>query len=538
MLIIPIIGCKDDDDDDAGKGNLVNAEYDENGLKMDSLPADLNYLGRKINVLHWNNPGHQEFDVESVTGNNVLDAIYERNTAIQDRLNVEINFIGEPGGLNDRASFVKRVQMTMENNTHDFDIITSYSRTEGMLGVQGLLKDVNNLGKDVHSYLSYGQPWWPADMIESLSFGDSCFFLSGDISTNVLYNMTCIFFNKSQLKARFNAEAQAKGFEGEAAAVDWLYDMVYSTNAKYTKKYENEKWTLDKLIKISQDYCDGVDNSPYTANRKEGKYGFVSVYFQMDGLYTGSNLHLVDQDPNDLLIISPDFGSAKTVALVRKLGEWVKNSNVCLVEKVNGELESETTGGASVPGHQIPFMKGRALFLLCRAEVAESSISKQTALVKGGYGVLPCPKYNDKQLNYYTCLGNPISIYGIFVDSYDPGNSDGISEAEHYSMLTAVLECWASEAYRRTMPEIFYVNMMVKYSDSPKEADMYQYVRNGIVFDLGRVFSEDLSFMSEMPSRVAANSASWSTAYGAYKRQLDKKMEAIVESFRDQGVIG
>ena len=519
MCVVPVIAC-DEEEQGGNNGGLVNNTQDENGLKMDDLPS-LNYLGETVNVLHWNDAGYHEFDEESITGDNVADAVYMRNDTVMSRLNIELNFIGEPGSNTKRAAFVKRVTSAVENSSHDFDIISSYSRTQGMLAVAGHLYNLNDLGKDVHSYINLNQPWWPADITETLSFGSSCYFLSGDISTAVLYNMTCVFFNKKQLNAKFNETAQEQGFE---SAVDMLYDMVYLQD----KQDKTKNWTIDRMIEISNEFCDGVDNSGKAV--QDGRYGFVSIYFQMDGFYTGSNLRLVDQDPEDLLVISRDFTSSKTVALVKKLGTWV-TSETCLVETSNGQLGLDSNE-FNCPGYAIPFMKQNALFMMCRAEVAGNTLSR---LKNFSYGILPIPKYNDSQLNYYTCLGNPISIFGIFIDCIDP--SEGDVEAEKLSMLTAVLECWASEGYRKTTPEIFYVNMMVKWSESPKEADMFQYVRNGIVFDLGRIFSDDLSYMSEMPSRAAATNSSWINAYGAYKNQLNKKMENMVESFREQGVI-
>ena len=56
------------------------------------------------------------------------------------------------------------------------------------------------------------------------------------------------------------------------------------------------------------------------------------------------------------------------------------------------------------------------------------------------YGVVPAPKWDSTQEDYYTCVGNAFTLYAIM------GNS------ERPDLASAVLECWASEAYRRTTP--------------------------------------------------------------------------------------
>lgn len=524
MCVAPIVACDSGNGGNKGdnSGMNTNAAYDENGLIWDDLASNNpNYLGEEINILHWNDSGYPEFVSDEITGDNVQDSVFKRNSAIEERLNVSLNFIGVQGANAKRASFVQRVDASRLGQSHDIDIVSSYSRTQGMLAVAGLLYNLNDMGlTDEQNHLNLNQPWWPADLQTTLSFGGSCYFLSGDISNAVLYNMTCVFFNKDRLNARFNEDAQAQGFD---TAVDMLYDMVYLDSQNKTS---DKQWTIDSMITLANDFCKGVTNEDKVENNT---YGFVSVYYQLDGFYTGSNLRLVEKDDAAVLKISNDFGSTKTVALVKQLGDWV-TSSTCLVESSNGQLGLDKND-YDVPGHMIPFMKNKALFTMCRSEMAGSKFAQQKGL---SYGILPVPKYDAKQVNYYTCLGNPISIFGIFIDCVDP--ADGEVEAEKLSMLTAVLEVWASEGYRKCMPEIFYVNMMVKYSETEKESHMFQYVRNGIIFDLGRIFSDDLSYMSEMPSRAAATGSSWVSSHNQYRRSLDKKIADMVESFNEQGV--
>ena len=142
-------------------------------------------------------------------------------------------------------------------------------------------------------------------------------------------------------------------------------------------------------------------------------------------------------------------------------------------------------------------------------------------------GCVPVPKYNDKQLNYYTGMGNPWSIYGIFVDFDDRGD-----KAATLTMLSAVMECWASEGYRLTTPEIFEVNFQLKYSEGQDETDMYEYVRSGITFDLGKIFAGELNNMCELPSKAIQTNSSWSSTYKAYERSIHASLAQIVENFR------
>ena len=100
-------------------------------------------------------------------------------------------------------------------------------------------------------------------------------------------------------------------------------------------------------------------------------------------------------------------------------------------------------------------------------------------------------------------------------------------------MFSAVFECHASEGYRLTTPEIFEVNMQLKYSEGQDETNMFEYIRSGITFDIGKIFGNELSNIPSLPSQAIAANASWSATSGAYKRAITAQVKDIVDSFKD-----
>jgi hypothetical protein len=88
---------------------------------------------------------------------------------------------------------------------------------------------------------------------------------------------------------------------------------------------------------------------------------------------------------------------------------------------------------------------------------------------------------------------------------------------------------------------IFEQNMKYRYTpDSVGKGDsarMFDIIRESIAFDLGRIFSDILSFMSEMPSKAASTSSSWASTKAQYERtlkrsmsDLNKDLEAVIEN--------
>ena len=489
LLLVPcFIGCADTKDPtetteaaqtqgpiqgEVGE-ETADPNLDKDGFWKDNLPTDLNY-NEIVTILYWKDVERVEFEVleEEVGVDMVKDAVYNRNLAVQDRLGVTFEWIGENGDNGDRKSFLTYTQNAYSGGTF-YDIIATYSRTSAMLCTSGLLQDLNDIE---NSYINTAQPWWPKSMLETCSIDDSLFFVSGDISTNILHFMYAIYYNMDLLK---NLQ-----MEDPIALVD------------------NKEWTIDKLIEMTAGLYNDEDQSGDPSGGDF--YGFSSSYFHLDAFYTGSGLRLVEDDPDNILKISEDFASQKAIDLADKLGQWF-NQGDCYVRRRSDSFDEDE-----------PFINGKAVFSQNRVYMADAEYKKGTGplrQVDWEFGILPTPLYDLNQEHYITLLGNPITLWSVMTDAKNP------------TMSSAVIECLASEAYRKTSPALFENNMKYRYTpDVAGKGDgarMFDLIRENISFDLGRIFSESLSYMSEMPSDAAANRTSWATLSKQQTRALTK----------------
>ncbi len=504
MVAMTVVACNDGDGQGA-EGSEQNA--DVYGREGDDLPA-LNYKNDTVKLLHWRAFNH-EYDIEQLSDDNVDNAIYERNSEVERRLNIDLQFQEEEGHVQYMHHFTSIVRNNYESKTYAWDLISAYARTEGMLAIQGYLEDLKAIEG---SYIDINdKPWWPDNIISTVSIADKMYFVSGDASPNTLYMMHAIYFNKNMLDTYWDAYAREQGFTPD---VDEDTGEVVASPASqwlYKKAYEGT-WCLDDIIFASrgpEQKGIWVDADGDGIEELEDTVGFTSIGYLIDSFYTGSNLRLIEHtNDKSVLKISDDYGSFKTVSLVRKLGSWFAENGVYADNQEIGENYAVSK----------LWKPGRALFVATR--VSEAHI----ASINFNVGILPVPKYDANQLNYYTCMGNPFSLYGIYRGL--PERAEG--RAATLLELTAVLECWASEAYRLVTPQVFEVNMQLKYAESQYETDMFEIIRSSVVFDLGRIFANDMAFMSELPSKAAVNNASWATTYGAYKGSLEKKLEIIV----------
>ena len=462
--------------DVAGPEVTEPSNVDKDGYLLDDLPAELNYKNEVVTILNWK-AERVEFDVlEEETGvDMVKDAVYNRNVTAQERLGVTFEWTEQEGNNGNRKKFTAYVQNCYSGGTY-YDIIATYTRTSAMLCTAGLLENLNEIDEN---YINTDQPWWPASMLETCSIDDALFFVSGDISTNILHFMYAIYYNMDLL--------QKLQLEDPIALVD------------------NKTWTLDKLIEMSSGlYSDDDQSGSLTGT---DSYGFCSSYFHLDAFYTGSGLRLVEDSKDEVLAISEDFYSQKAIDLADKLGAWF-NQGDCYVSRRNDSFDEDE-----------PFIEGKAVFIQNRVYMADSQYKGGTGPLRNvdwEFGILPTPLYDENQEDYITLLGNPITLWSVMQNAKDP------------SMSTAVIECLASEGYRKTSPALFENNMKYRYTPDVEGkgdgARMFDLIRKNISFDLGRIFSESLSYMSEMPSDAAANRTSWATISKQQKKVLGKAM--------------
>ena len=444
--------------------------YDEAGYLKSSLPEDLNFGGQKVTILWWNDTEKPEFIAEQINGELINDAIYQRNSNVQEKLGVTFEWDGTKGMYNAGvgAAYVQYVGNNFNAGDSAWDVMAAHSRTMAMTAMYGYCTDLMAL-----DYLDFEKPWWPTVMTETATIGDRMYFVTGDASTNSIHMMYCLFYNKDIL-------SQHK-----------LQDP--------TELVKAGKWTNERMVEMSKDIYQDLNASG--AKDKGDVFGFTTKYWHIDAIYFGSGMKQCDPDPEKLVKISDDYFSEKAINLSDYLGAWAQTNDV------------NTDSGH----YRSTFTNGNALFILAR----HSDVADYLGDVNFSYGILPVPKYDEYQDIYITAVGNPVSFYSVYANSKDP------------NCAAAVLECWAAEAYRTTTPAVFEMTMKLKYSDSSTEAEMYDLIRAGIIFDLGRLFNNDLSTMSHNWDNSIVNNTSWQTLCATYKKVLPKQLEQIVKAFVD-----
>ena len=447
---------------------------DAQGYLKDDLPDDLKF-NDEITLLVWDDVEHEEFEIEyeKLSGDIVEQSIYDRNSKVEQRLGLTLNFIRINGNTDNVKNWNAYVGNSVSINAKEFDIIASYSVSVAKNASSGYLY---NMLEDDCEYLDFDKPWWSDLLLEQATFGDNLYFASGDISRNALEMMYVCFVNTVLLE-KYNLENPQ--------------DLV-----------EKNEWTYAKFIEMCQGIYEDTDGDGTKSHAKDSgdTFAYMTSGTYADGWFYGSGASICEKNADGDIVASETFKGERVANTVDMLCELFYSSNFGVYA---------TNGGG--PAHQNAFGQGRLLFMTDRARVSHYRLAP---LDFDDFLIVPCPKYDSDQERYYTTMGNPFTLYAIPADTDNP------------KMASAFIECFASEGYRIVTPAVFELSLKTRYVDDPVSASMYDIVRANIVYDIGRLFSTDLIGQSTFRNALANNQA-WGAVAVQATKGLDKAVKKL-----------
>ncbi len=444
---------------------------EETTAARDTLPDDLDFGGETVNLFVDREMLIPEYNAEQ-DGDIVNDAIYERNNAVQERLNVTFNFI-ESDGLNaNQKIFQGAVRSSVLAGESAYDIVAGYGLSMSILAGEKLFYNLPDT-----KYIDFDMPWWPDSLTGALSVFGKLYMASGDISTNTIGTSFGVLFNKDLT---------------EKYQISGLYSLV-----------DEGKWTFDKLFSLTSDIYTDLNSD--SKKDKEDFFGIGMSDTFIDNAWYACGLRVVEQDDEMGQKVSPLLTSEKASDFINKMTKAFHGSN-------SGFISNDEE-------NPVDFLNQKYVFMLNSIDYAASTLRDAPF----EYGVLPTPKWDEAQENYITAATYTGSMYAIPTDAKDTDVS------------SAVIEALASEGYYRVAPAFFETAMKVKYSSDDDTSRMYDIIKASIMYDFGRVYSvAGLDGIPGM-MRVAVrdNNKNWASTAAKKMSKLEKLLADLVEKFAE-----
>lgn len=358
----------------------------------DDLPDGLKYNGATFTVLGLE--GVHDFVLDETEPTGRLDsALFRRDQTVEERLDIDIVYVA-PGF--DQLPVYFQNSIASQESTYDL-YLGQVVRT----GVEVL--NGNCLKWSELPYVNFDKPWYPANTVAALTLNGKQYINIGALNISSLAFTNCVFFSKDR---------------AEDHKIGDIYDIV-----------NNGEWTYDRLFNIVKDlYID--ENRNNVAD--EGDFYGLSV--------RSGDIPVFMWAFDQKLVTFADDGTFELT--------FMSDKTVDIVNKVRS-LFYDTIGTTSLADAATDW-DGIAMFRNNRS-LFDFGLVGQTLWYLAdyeNYGIIPYPKYNEDQKEYYTFADG--SSTGMVVPTY----------VEDTRYVSAVIEALNAESWRTC--ELEYYNIALK----------------------------------------------------------------------------
>ena len=454
---------------------------EETGVR-DDLPDDLDYESEEITIISRDREGltHGEISVDGLNGQTINDIVYERNKAVEGRLNVKINSILDSSPVAEDVP--GKVATAVNAGTGEYDLMAGAAYVVVDRALSGIFANQADL-----LYLDLDQPYWSQGYNEAVSYKGAQFTSTGAM---LLATYRCAFvtvFNK----ALFIDADQP-----------FLYDTV-----------DEGTWTLDKQASLVPLFH--RDNGNGIQDEEGDVYGFISsCYTGADPYWSSCKIDILTKNGDGDLELVMDLGKLHdTVEMMLALFYKTEDSTYAITHQSDDSEFDMVTN---------MFSEGRgAMATLHIAELETATMRKMT----DEYGVIPMPKYNVAQQNYYTMLHDQFTVLAI------PTTVTG----DRKEMVGAFMEAMASASYRIIRPAYYEETLRTQIAQDPQSAMMMDTIVNGIYMDAGILYLGIMgNFQMKLRNMLDDNKNSVSSVFKAKLLQAERSLEKNMISKLDK----
>ena len=417
--------------DAAGQNEQEQQEEKINVVSVVANLPDEDYGGYEFKIWTSNQIGPidtRQAPEEEQNGDPVNDSLYIRDKLVEDKYNINIKYT-----VMDYGSILSKALNSVRAGNNEFDFVMDdmISLTSG-LAQNGALVDFNEVPN-----VDLTKEWWSKYAIRDLTINGKFYFPTGDISTRYTLAPYLLMFNKKLFSDH--------GFE-------YPYQTVL-----------DGKWTIDELTAIIKDKTQDLNG--------DGIIGKTDFFGMTVDEYPLAFIHSFGESIVKIVDGNPVFNvtNERMLAVMDKLASFWGDPNYMVGTK-------NYIGYDEV---QI-FKEDRALFV--STTVIDVSLYKD---MESDFGVLPLPKYDVNQPEYYSSI-NPYASSAVCVPK----------TAENLTRTGMIIEALAAAGRYTSTPAVYDITLKTKYARDEDSEAMLDLICAGsrydfaIMYDWGGVFTQ------------------------------------------------
>ena len=479
-LIVPVLCCvllflfsctdsenplnSADVDLNAEKGGSAEDDgdtFDRNAV-ADNLP-EMDFGGYDFTIFTGNLPDYIECLVATEQNGEVInDAFYLANKTVEDRFNINIKVI--EGEDHMAVAQAKRIMLS---GSDVFDVLFGHDYETGAASLEGFFVNLYSL-----DHLDFSKPWWPGNTIDSLTFNDKMYVFSNSMTTLGLDWTRLLYINKGMAKD-------------------------YGLEVPYQDVFDGT-WTLDKLTKLTKDIY--TDTNGDGKKDKDDRYGYV---------FTGP--YYCSIEPFGISVVKKsgdtlefDFANERTQKAVDMMYDLMVDSQGTFFFRPEEHLSVSM------------FTQGNGFIIKKHLMDARKTLRASDI----NYGILPYPKLDESQENYYA--GYHDRLFAV------PASSENLDRT------AVIIEAMSAEGWKKVFPAYYEISMKHKFLADEESIKILDLIYSARVLDFAYIYGISYYMMFDT---LLGNTNTPSTDFASYyeknlgpaQKILDKIMAKFAE---------
>ena len=473
IAVLPACGS-----DGNGKGADTSGESVTSAAEIteeEDIFASLEYTnldGYKFRVVSRNVDHHlKDVYAEHETGDILNDAVFVRNMAVEELLNVDIEVI--PLGNCDDAKVVNAVRMAVRSDSPDYDMALDHTHQVGLFSTEGMLCDWLSIDG-----INYDNPWWSKNVIEAASVNDRLYFMLSDYQLDGIDYTFTMLFNKKLFESR---------------NMTMPYEMV-----------DKGTWTMDNFYSLIKDTSEDLDGSGKLD--ESDLWGLVVEYPNAASIV--SFMYSCDQfvtKKNDDGIPELCMNTPKMVSIAEKVTDIFWNGNQARIQNPPNS-------------HQL-FRNSQAYMAACF--VRDLVLMRE---MEDPYGIVIYPKYNEEQADYQSHVGGHASIMMIPITAYE--NLDTVGK---------IIDVLSALTLRDVTPKYYEMVLQTKALRDGESERMLDMLIANRVFDFAYFYNSGAGLATMLHALIINHSSNFASEYAKLEKGAIKRFDKVIEELSSIG---
>lgn len=434
-LLTSLVSCAAIENTDADTAIRTANDEPDTATETDPLTPYLDaltikdYEGYTFRIMNSSsNFAYSDVVTEEITGEALNDAVYNRNLAVCDALNISL--------INTEGQWANGISMTrafVQANSDEFDICCNEAALIAPLALEGFLQD----GMTIDS-LHLDNPWWDQNAMSSANLGDTRYLLWGNMHL-MLYE--CYY--------------------------PVLVNKTYVENASLTDPYvlvRDGKWTFDVMHTYMETAWQDVNgDGKYVSG--EDHFGLALFDHGATSFFIAADTSLFSMDENHMPVFH---------GLTERYETVFSQLSSTIFQNKDNLLRSNTPAIASFNSEarvHDGFGMGGSMFY-----VEPLGSIKKFRDVDFEVGLLPMPKYEEMQPEYISYIYHGADAVTIPLPNSDPERTG------------VILEMFGARSHTLVIPVYFDTTLAFKYIQDAESKEMLDIVFVNGRFDLGSIY--------------------------------------------------